>query len=522
MTVAPTHRPGLAQTLPVVLLLLLTGLVAAHRAGGNDNPETLDQGAYLHVSLLIHEHRGLTDGNRHPLYPALLAPFAVRDSSFFATAKLLTLGLGLAGYFLVTWRVARRWGVGMAVLVLLACGSSFVWTSSGLRCEVLMIPLLWVFWEAGAAGFENPRLWIVAGCAAGLYYLTKASGSILVVAMVATWLVSGQALDRRRWRLTLFLAPFLLMVWPLTIWNYHAYGEPFYNQNSKHVMWLDSWAEAGRAHTPLPTMQSWFAEHGVGDLITREFTGLFRLPDLWLFVLFLVAAASFATRRTREPVASTRSPLARYEMILAIAIVAIHAVLLAWYTPVVSSSRFVIPLQPVMWVVVLLAIADRMPRSWLGGMRRMWAPLTVLLAAALIVAPFLLDLRDPYDEIIVTYPEIEDWVRSTDERSLVYGPSQNFPQWMFIPDFRFISVPPDLSFNEVLARMDETDTRFLLVDREMLQSRPVLGSIVVERPGEGLAAVPGSRHVLPFKVDHGTPTRWILFERTTVNGERDL
>jgi hypothetical protein len=93
---------------------------------------------------------------------------------------------------------------------------------------------------------------------------------------------------------------------------------------------------------------------------------------------------------------------------------------------------------------------------------------------------------------------------------------------MFIPDFRFVSVPPDWSFDEVLARMDETDTRFLLVDREMLQNRPVLGSIVVERPGEGLAAVPGSRHVLPYKVDQGTPIRWILFERTTVNGGRDL
>jgi hypothetical protein len=206
---------------------------------------------------------------------------------------------------------------------------------------------------------------------------------------------------------------------------------------------------------------------------------------------------------------------------LVIAIVAVQAVLLAWYTPIVSSSRFVIPMQPVMWTVVLLAMADRMPRTWLAGLRRTRVPLTVLLAAALLVAPFFLDLRDPYDAEIVTYPEIEDWIRSTDESALVYGPSQNFPQWIFIPDFRFVSVPPDVSFEEMLVRMSERDARFLLVDREMFRNRPVLGKIVGEHPREGLMPVPGASDMVPHMIDRERPSRWVLLEREVTRGESD-
>lgn len=513
MTATASSRGRLLGVFSLLLLWVLIGIIALHRAGGNNNPELLDQGAYLHVSLLIQEHRGLTDGNRHPLYPAMLAPFAARDHAFFPTAKLVTLVLGMAGYLFVTWRVARRWGTGMALAVLLACASSFVWTASGLRCEVLLIPLLWVFWETGAAGFERPRLWIVAGCAAGLCYLTKASGTLLVVALVATWLFSGQLLDRRRWNLILFLAPFALVVSPLAWWNYRTYGTPFYNHNSRHVMWLDGWEQAGRVHTPLPTMQSWFAEHGLADLISRELIGFVRLPDLWLFVLFGLAAASLALRSRRGTVGPAESSLSPYEAKLAVAIVVVQAVLLAWYTPIVSSSRFVIPMQPVMWIVVLLAMADRMPRAWLAGMRRLQLPLTVLLAVALLIAPIFLNLRNPYDAEIVTYPEIEDWVRATDESALVYGPSQNFPQWMFIPDFRFVKVPPDVSFDEMLVRMNERDARFLLVDLEMFRNRPILGKIVDEHPREGLIPVPGARDLVPHMIDRERPGRWVLFER---------
>ena len=74
---------------------------------------------------------------------------------------------------------------------------------------------------------------------------------------------------------------------------------------------------------------------------------------------------------------------------------------------------------------------------------------------------------------IVTYPEIEAWIRSTDETSLVYGPSQNFPQWMFIPDFRFVPVPPDVSFAQMLDRMKQHGARWILFERT--SSGPVTG-----------------------------------------------
>jgi hypothetical protein len=504
----------------VVALLLLIGLVALHRAGRNDNPELLDQGAYLHVSLLIHEHRGLTDGNRHPLYPALLAPFASRDHAFFPSAKIVTLVLGLAGYAFVAWRVARRWGSGMAALVLLACGSSFVWTASGLRCEVLLIPLVWAFWETGAAGFEAPRRWIVAGAAAGLCYLTKASGMLLVLAFGASWLLGGQLRDRRRWNLALFLIPLALVISPLAVWNARQYGEPFYNVNSKHVMWLDGWEQAGRVHTPLPTLQSWFAEHGMRDAVARELSGFVRLPDLWLFVLFAAAVASMVASGRNRPEAVVSRTLKPVELSLAVAVVGIHAVLLAWYTPVVSSSRFVIPIQPIMWLVVLAAAAQRLPAALMRWIGRARPALAVLLVFAVVLAPFVLDLHDPYRDDIATYPEIEDWIRSSGEASLVYGPSQNFPQWIFIPDFAFVPVPPDVTFDEMIERASRSGARYYLVDREMLRNRPQIAALVGEVPGSGLTPASGAEGFELVASDREVPTRWLLFRYTGSAPER--
>jgi hypothetical protein len=151
----------------------------------------------------------------------------------------------------------------------------------------------------------------------------------------------------------------------------------------------------------------------------------------------------------------------------------------------------------------------------------MQVPLAILIASALLISPFMLDLHDPYDDPIVTYPEVEDWIRSTDESALVYGPSQNFPQWMFIPDFRFVSVPPDVSFDEMLVRMSEHDARFLLVDREMCRNRPVLGNIVGEHPREGLMPIPGASDMVPHMIDRERPSRWVLFEREVTGGKRD-
>jgi len=282
-------------------------------------------------------------------------------------------------------------------------------------------------------------------------------------------------------------------------------------------MWLDSWEQASRAGAPLPTMQSWFADHGLGDLVAREFWGVLRLPDLWLFALFFLAAISLAIRYRRRPGGATCSS-SRNELILATAIVAIHAVLLAWYTPIAASSRFVIPMQAVMWVIVFLAIARRIPLAWAAGVRRLRVPLTALVAIALICSPLFLDFPDPYADPVVTYPEIEEWIRSADETSMIYGPSENFPQWIFIPDFRFIPVPPDLSFDELLARMDQSRTRVLLIDREMLRNRSILGRLVVDRSGEGLVPVPESTPFFTSALDSETPTRWILFERKSHDG----
>jgi len=62
----------------VVLVCYVADGLEAIRA--NSNSSDYDQRSYLGLAIDIQDGDALTDGNRHPLYPALLAPFAARKS----------------------------------------------------------------------------------------------------------------------------------------------------------------------------------------------------------------------------------------------------------------------------------------------------------------------------------------------------------------------------------------------------------------------------------------------------------
>ena len=133
-------------TIWVMVVLILSSFISAELVAINANTNSSggDQGVTLLLGLRIREHVALTDGNRHPLYPALVSLFATRDLSYFTKAKFVSLAIGLAT-LLVVYLLGRRLyssGVGLVVMLLLSINNEFRWASCSVLAEVLLVLLL--------------------------------------------------------------------------------------------------------------------------------------------------------------------------------------------------------------------------------------------------------------------------------------------------------------------------------------------------------------------------------------------
>jgi 4-amino-4-deoxy-L-arabinose transferase-like glycosyltransferase len=87
-------------------------------------------------------------------------------------------------------------------------------------------------------GFEQSRFWAFAGASAGLAYLTKGSGLLLLLAYALTVVRSTPklVLTPRFW---LFPLAFVLVAAPLLAYNWQVFGSPIFNYNTAHVIWLN-------------------------------------------------------------------------------------------------------------------------------------------------------------------------------------------------------------------------------------------------------------------------------------------
>lgn len=145
-----SERWPFVQRLALALLLfcivgrfLATGL---EEVRANSNSSAYDQRSFLNLGLKIRAGEKLTDGNRHPLYPALLAIFARREWAYFTRAKLLSLGLGTLSLLLIFWLARRLQGSGLAlgVILLLSTNQAFAHESSHVMAEPLLVGLFFL------------------------------------------------------------------------------------------------------------------------------------------------------------------------------------------------------------------------------------------------------------------------------------------------------------------------------------------------------------------------------------------
>ena len=215
----------------VLVGLLLRGALLVHalRAGRLD-----DHDKYLPLARgLAHGHGFALDGRptayRPPLYPIMLAPLtAVLGERVDDGVAALHLTLG-AGTIVLTWCVARRWGLGSGLSLVAAAvvAGDPVLVSQGraVMTETLAAFLI----SAALAALTLPKKWgaVMGGIAFGLGALCRPSllPAAAVTALAALWLGPGGRRDRLAWSALLVVAT-LATLSPWVCRNAAVFGVP--------------------------------------------------------------------------------------------------------------------------------------------------------------------------------------------------------------------------------------------------------------------------------------------------------
>jgi len=538
----------------MILAFLLLSVQVSFLLGGlegvldNHDSSGFDQRSFLNLGLKIRAGKKLTDGNRHPLYPALLALFARREWSYFTGGKLLSLGLGALTLLLIFWLTRRLRGaeVALAVTFLLSLNPIYRRVTSHVMAESLLVGLFFLSWHLTRQGFKRQPLWVSAGAMAALAYLTKATGQLLAMAFLLTvLLVYGRGIQRA-WRgVAGYLAAYGLTAAPLWAYNVVRYGHPFYNFNTAHVMWFDHW-EDKYAQGPLPTLGSYLRTHALMEMLQRQWVGLgdalaawgqATLPwgqggtpgDIspWWGVLVLAGLIVISIRGVRHARGNAGLGGDVYSGVLC----TLTFLLFAWYAQAYIAPRFFVPLAP----LVYLHMADgavRWGRDLLGRVRR-WAPMRLstlrglgLLACAVLGLAWTLEGTD-ISRAVGEDPFVSDraynaesdvlftWFQDNlpPDVNFLWGPSTTFGSWRYEQGYDFEEIPSGMdAWRELEAHVHRERCRYAIVDTHTYHRRQALLSpfFAVEQGRIRMEAAPPG-WALTY-VQPGLPCRWCVFQ----------
>ncbi|MBU1599133.1 glycosyltransferase family 39 protein [bacterium] len=234
------------------LNFLLSGLAIIKREALNFG----DEDAYLETAINVKSGRGFVfygknlfnqekglgyhpENNRQPLYIMLLSIFAQEDESFRLKARVFTLTLGLIflWIFLSIGKEIFDLPIALGALFLLSVNSTFVAHSAYTGCEILLSIFTLLSYYYTLKGFKDRKYCLLAGAFAGLAYLTKGSGTLIVMAFCLSSVIIY------KWRVFkdkyfyLYLLAFLAVSSPLLVRNITQFHKPFYDVNTIHVFW---------------------------------------------------------------------------------------------------------------------------------------------------------------------------------------------------------------------------------------------------------------------------------------------
>ncbi len=507
-------RKSVLIGLMLCLIVLTFTALSMTRVRRNFESNTRDQGAYLQLGLDIRARQALTDGNRQPLYPALMSLFAEREWAYFTRAKLLSLGLGLAvliAVFVLTARLANA-DVALLATLLVAVGERFLHASSQVMVETLLTLLFFLTWyfvvSQTSEVSENfgSLPWTVAGLCAGLAYLAKGTGQLLLIAVVLTAVITHRRRALTHRPLWAFVLAYFAVASVLLVYNARVYGNPFYNINTAHVMWLDTWEEVRVADkSALPTALTYLRTHSLGDVVRREWHGLGvvwgdvvaalaplragalkRFLDSWWGVLAVaVALGGVALHRRRRPAVGQVGNFSREKLTFTLTLFALSYGLFAWYAQVASGPRFWLPVVPII-AVFLAEMAYSLGRDVpLPARLKPWAYGAVyaglgawLLALGAAYVPHLLD--DPFASDRARNADVDavlGWLAEgvAPGTVVIYGPSHSLPTWKYSDRLAFAEIPSDLAgWDGLQAYLHQRGARWLILDSQMLVRRDTM------------------------------------------------
>jgi 4-amino-4-deoxy-L-arabinose transferase-like glycosyltransferase len=535
-------------TAGIILVALLLGFMASawEETLANWNSVMTDQSAYLDLGLDIRRGIALTDGNRHPLYPAILALFAQLEWRYFTTAKLLNLVIAALTLFVAYWIVRRVSNIHAALLtvVLLSHAHRFLDSAAKVVVEPLLALIVVVTWFLMWEGQGRAIWWGLAGVGAGLAYLAKGTGQIILIAfLISSVLIYGRQVFRKR-AVWLFVAGYVVLASGLWLYNALRYGNPFYSFSTTHAMWLDTWEDRYVVDSSrLPTMITYFQSHSLQQIVQRLSNGLVSVlkpirqtwVPLWdvmfplgqvvsLAILVLRATSTSERSRTQTVIAPWRRAIARLRahregVIFTLILLGLWYVLFAWYFPVSDTPRFFLPVAPIAHcaianALVLGARAIMRELPWPRGKVRaalvnvVYLTLTVIVIIAVstqavsglttgrLKDPFRWDVKQNADADAVLR-----WLLSQESNRpvrLLSGPGWTLPFWRYDEGFATQDIPSTLQdWDQLAALVSDRDLSWAAVDADMVERRPDLLGDYFSLKGEDL-------------VLHQSPPGWTL------------
>jgi hypothetical protein len=365
----------------VIAILALYGF-DAHKARARAPLQPhADEAAYLeyakHLRLSHYKYEG--DRNRMPVYPFLLSRLyrvGMDDEELLIRARVFNVNLTILLLLALFLFFRKTFPPLYAIALLFATAFGvFIYRAGFVNVEPLFYFIAFIAFVLLVRMLVEPGfvLAIVAGIICGIAFLTKASALAALPIWVAMFLMPTRVFPGWRFLLRPFvrrlalagflIASFLISVWPYIWTSKQHYGAFFYNVNSAHYMWCDSWPQALRyseqLRTPksrmaalerLPSAKSYFRTHSIPQAISRTADGLGSLSKRSLkavgyykFVLLLGLAAAILIVQHRNTFAGWIDRNLSAVVFVLLYLVA-YALLYAWYGAVVTDSRFVLTL----------------------------------------------------------------------------------------------------------------------------------------------------------------------------------